>query len=57
MNDTISAPVIRKRMQFRGTEEQIDRVILAVEQGLYVRIENMSAEIIPLQDERGFHVR
>ena len=44
-------------MEIQGTEEQIDRVILAVEQGRYVRIENMSAELIPLQDESGFYVR
>ena len=44
-------------MEIQGTEAQIDRVILAVEQGRYVRIENMSAETIPLQDESGFHVR
>ena len=44
-------------MELQGTEEQIDRVILAVEQGRYVRIENMSVETIPLQDENGFHVR
>ena len=44
-------------MEIQGTEEQIDSVILAVEQGRYVRIENMSAETIPLQDESGFHVR
>ena len=44
-------------MELQGTEEQIDRVILAVEQGRYVRIENMSVETIPLQDDCGFHVR
>ena len=44
-------------MELQGTEEQIDKVILTVEQGRYVRIENMSAETIPLQDESGFHVR
>ena len=44
-------------MELQGTEEQIDKVILTVEQGRYVRIENMSAETIPLQDENGFHVR
>ena len=44
-------------MELQGTEEQIDQVILAVEHGRYVRIENMSVETIPLQDESGFYVR
>ncbi|MBO4861824.1 MAG: acylphosphatase [Firmicutes bacterium] len=44
-------------MELQGTEEQIDKVILTVEQGRYVRIENMSAETVPLQDENGFYVR
>ena len=47
----------RVSMELQGTEEQIDKVILTVEQGRYVRIENMSAETVPLQDENGFHVR
>ena len=43
-------------MEIQGTEEQIDRVILAVERGTFVRIENMEAKSIPIvDDERGFH--
>ncbi|MBQ3706310.1 MAG: acylphosphatase [Clostridia bacterium] len=43
-------------MEIQGTEEQIDRVILAVERGTFVRIENMDAKRIPVvADERGFH--
>ncbi len=43
-------------MEIQGTEEQIDRVILAVERGTFVRIENMDAKRIPVvEDERGFH--
>ncbi|MBO6053335.1 MAG: acylphosphatase [Clostridia bacterium] len=42
-------------MEIQGTEEQIDQVILAVERGTFVRIENMEAKTIPvIGDERGF---
>ena len=42
-------------MEIQGTEEQIDQVILAIERGTYVRIENMDAKTIPVLDaERGF---
>ena len=43
-------------MEIQGEEEQIDRVILAVERGAFVRIENMEAKTLPVaEDERGFH--
>ena len=42
-------------MEIQGTEEQIDRVILAIEAGRYVRIENMLCRDLPLlRDERDF---
>ena len=42
-------------MEIQGTEEQIDRVILAVERGTFVRIENMEAKTIPVAEgEKGF---
>ena len=42
-------------MEIQGTEEQINQVILAVERGTFVRIENMNAKSIPVvEDERGF---
>lgn len=45
-------------MELQGTEEQIDAVILAVERGTYVRIENMRTCVLPLsEEESGFHVR
>ena len=45
-------------MEIQGTEAQIDRVILAIERGRYIRIENMETRTIPLlPDERGFRVR
>ena len=43
-------------MEIQGTEEQINQVILAVERGTFVRIENMDVSNIPVvEDERGFH--
>lgn len=42
-------------MEIQGEEENIDRVILAIERGTYVRIENMDSRTIPVvPDERGF---
>ena len=43
-------------MEIQGTEKQIDQVILAIERGTFVRIENMDVRNIPVvEDERGFH--
>ncbi|MBR3551789.1 MAG: acylphosphatase [Clostridia bacterium] len=45
-------------MEIQGTEAQIDQVILAVERGVYVIIENLYAKTIPAVDgEYGFCVR
>ena len=42
-------------MEIQGEEDNIDRVILAIERGTYVRIENMDSRMIPLvADEYGF---
>ena len=42
-------------MEIQGTEENIDRVILAVERGTYVKIENMDSRAIPVDpEEYGF---
>ena len=42
-------------MEIQGTEEQIDRVILAIEAGRYVRIGNMECHSLPLvEGERDF---
>ena len=42
-------------IEIQGSEEQIDQVILAVERGTFVRIENMDVKSIPVvKDERGF---
>ena len=45
-------------MEIQGTEEQIDRVILEIEQGGYVKIENMEVRTVPIkEEERGFRIR
>ena len=37
------------------TEEQIDRVLIAVQRGMYIRIDHMESRMIPVDpDERGF---
>ena len=42
-------------MELQGTEEQIEAVILAVERGRFIRIDNMESRLIPAdEDERGF---
>ena len=42
-------------MEIQGTEEPIDQVILMIEKGRFVRIENMDARTIPIkEEERGF---
>ena len=43
-------------MEIQGTEEQIDLVILAVEAGRFVKIENMESKLIPIEEESGFHI-
>lgn len=45
-------------MEIQGTEEQIDQVILAIERGTYVQIENMDVKNIPPEDgDYGFRTR
>ena len=45
-------------MEIQGTEEQIDQVILAIERGRYVKIENMAVKTIPVEPgEYGFRTR
>ncbi len=44
-------------MEIQGTESQIDQVILAIERGTYIKIENMDSKTIPLKpDERNFSI-
>ncbi len=45
-------------MEIQGTESQIDQVILAIERGTYVRIENMDCKTIPADaSEYAFRMR
>lgn len=45
-------------MEIQGSREDIDSVILMIEQGRYVRIENMITEELPVvEGERGFGTR
>ena len=45
-------------MEIQGTEEQIDKVIMLINQGSYVDIQSMEAKAIPLVEaEYGFRVR
>lgn len=44
-------------MEIQGTESQIDQVILMIERGTYVRIENMKCQTLPPdQEERSFRI-
>ena len=38
-------------MEIQGTEEQIDRVILAIEKGRFIRIYHINSRIIPVDPE------
>ena len=45
-------------MEIQGEEDNIDQVILAIERGTYVRIENMISHTIPTDEkEYSFHAR
>ena len=45
-------------MEIQGEEESIDRVILAIERGTFVRIENMAVKSSPVEEyEYGFRTR
>ena len=45
-------------MEIQGTEEAIDKVIMSIESGRYVHIENMDSRTIPVDpEEYGFRTR
>lgn len=44
-------------MEAEGTEKAIDDMILAIEKGTFVRIENMRVKTIPLHGDSGFEIR
>ena len=44
-------------MEVQGTEEQIDQVLIAIQRGMYIRIDHMdSRNIPPVPNERGFRM-
>ena len=45
-------------MELQGTEAQIDQMFQAIERGMYIRIENMDAKTIPVEEtEYSFKIR
>ncbi len=45
-------------MEIQGEEAQIDRVIMAIDRGTYVQIENMDSRTVEVKNgETGFRVR
>ena len=45
-------------MELQGTEEQIDNVIIAIQRGRYVSVENMECVTLPLfPGENSFRIR
>jgi acylphosphatase len=45
-------------MELQGSEEQLERVLETLGRGLYIRIERIETERVPLEDgERGFATR
>ncbi len=45
-------------MEIQGTQEAIDRVIRAIREGTYIRIEDMRTKALPVQPhESGFRVK
>ena len=44
-------------MEAEGTEKAIDDMILGIEKGTFVRIENMSVRSLPLHGDYGFEIR
>ena len=44
-------------MELQGTEEEIDRVLILVNQGRYVEIQSVDARTVPVkEDEYGFRI-
>lgn len=44
-------------MEAEGTEQAIENVILSIEKGSYIRVENMRVNDIPTIGDRSFEVR
>ena len=44
-------------MEAEGTEDAIDRMIIAIESGRYITIEDMSVKSIPVKNSRWFEIK
>ncbi len=44
-------------MEAQGSERDIDELILSIERGSYIRIENLEIKDMPVADDRSFDVR
>lgn len=47
----------RLRWRPKGIPEALDKVVSVLRQDRYIFIEDMDVKNIPLEDDRGFHVR
>lgn len=44
-------------MELEGSEQAIEKVLLSIESGSYIRIENFSVKDVPLEGDRSFEIR
>ena len=44
-------------MEVEGKEEDIDKMLLAIEKGRFVRIENIRSKEIPVMNEHSFEIK
>ena len=44
-------------MEAEGTEQSIDNMIIAIERGSYIRIEDMSVKTIPVEGSHYFEIK
>lgn len=44
-------------MEAEGSESAIDQLILTIEKGTFVRIENLKAKTIPLKNDYSFEIK
>lgn len=45
-------------MEAQGTKEQINHMLLLINQGTYIQVEDIERKELPVNDdERGFHIR
>lgn len=44
-------------MEAEGTEDAIDRMIIAIERGRYITIEDMCVKSIPVENSRWFEIK